>query len=239
MTTEQERLEKAKQKLMIMNKKVLHAQNISKKRNTKKPELEPLSPAPSPPPAARPKQNFSNTYLFELTESMIMDGFSEDEVAQYVKRVENDSKCTDLELDQHEILLNAELKKINRNIRRIKDPKPETPQKNEVEDEAEKDDSDNNSESKDSSPKQKGYAEIQMARNGQEPEKQDKAQNQPSEEDKKRSPSSKQTPKRSKLPARKKNSDSNTPGTPAVQATGAGAKFLADLLNDDDEPMPF
>lgn len=230
MTTEQERLEKAKQKLMIMNKKVLHAQNISKKRNTKKPELEPMSPAPSPP-QPRPKQNFSNTYLFELTESMIMDGFSEEEVSQYVKRVENDSKCTDLELDQHELLINAELKKINRNIRRIKDPKPETPQKNEPEDEIEKDDSD-------SSPKQKGYAEIQMARNGQEPEKQEKIQNQP-EEDKKRSSSTKQTPKRSKLPARKKNSDSNNPGTPAVQATGAGAKFLADLLNDNDEPMPF
>lgn len=234
MTTEQERLEKAKQKLMIMNKKVLHAQNISKKRNTKKPELEPMSPAPSP---SRPKQAFSNTYLFELTESMIMDGFSEDEVAQYVKRVENDAKCTDLELDQHEILINAELKKINRNIRRIKDPKPETPQKNETEDEPEKYDSDNNNESKDSSPKQKGYAELQLARIGQEPDKQEKNQIQPPEDDKKRSPSSKQTPKRSKLPTRKKNSD--TPDTPAVQATGAGAKFLADLLNDNDDPMPF
>lgn len=235
MTTEQERLERAKQKLMIMNKKVLHAQNISKKRNTKKPELEPLSPA-SPP--GQSKQNVTNTYLFELTESMIMDGFSESEVADYVKRVENDAKCTDLELDQHEISINAELKKINRTIRRIKDPKPDTPKKNEIEDEGEKSDNDNDAGTKESPARQKGYAELQMARMGQEPEKQEKAAPQNPEEDKKRSPSNKQTPKRSKLPSRKKTLDPNSE-TPAVQATGAGAKFLADLLNDNDDPMPF
>ena len=238
MTTEQERLLKAKQKLLNMNKKVLHAQNISKKRTPKKPDLDPLSP---PPPKPSNKGSTPSTYLFELTESMIVDGFTEEEVSNYVKLVEAESKCTDLELDQHEISVNSEIKKINRTIKRIKDPKGpnETPanEKNHAGDDSNNADDAkakqvNNSKQKNT--KQPGYAEIQKARgvaNQMEKEREKEKELQRSPEQIKKSYVS-PTPKKSKLPARKKDS-------PAIQATAAGAKFFADLANDDDDDMPF
>lgn len=234
MTTEQERLERAKHKLMIMNKKVINAQNMSKKRNIKKAELEPLSPlSSSPRQQSNPTKTSANTYFFELTESMIVDGFSETEVSEYVKQVEIESRSTDLELDQHEIQINQELKKINRLIKRIKDPKiPATPKTvNDSQDDISEAQI-NSPDSKD--PSQKSYLEIQKSRMPQEPEK---ILIKPPEDEKKKL-AGKPTPKRSKLPTKKKEIMESQGESPAIQATGAGAKFLADLLDGDDDP-PF
>jgi hypothetical protein len=202
MTTEQERLEKAKEKLMLMNRKVQNAQILSRKRLAAKPGDSPDT-RPPPPKLA------SNTYIFELTEALLADGFAEDVVVRYVEQVEADSKASDLELDQRELAIQAELKKINRAIARIKDPKPipppspaEPPQKEPAAD----------------SPV--GYAGLRQARQNPSPVK-------------KLPPI---TPK--KRERKKEEPPEEEP--PEVKATGAGAKFLADLMCDaDDDPSSF
>jgi hypothetical protein len=62
----------------------------------------------------------NSTYICELTESMLADGFSEEEVARYAGLVERDSKRTELELGQRELAVQIEVKKLNRAIGRIK-----------------------------------------------------------------------------------------------------------------------
>jgi hypothetical protein len=186
MATEQERMERARQKLLSMNRKVQHAQSISKKRQPLRP-LESVSPPPVAPP--RPP---TSTYIFELTESLLADGFGEDEVVDYVAHVEHDSKCSDIDLDQRELALQAEVKRINRAIGRIKDPKPPPTEPSES----------------DIAPAQSGYADIRQARQ--------KATASPQKPD-------------TKVIAPKPQ-----PERPVVKTTGAGAKFLADLADEDD-----
>jgi hypothetical protein len=192
MISEQERLERAKMKLLHMNRKVQHARNLSKKH----PPLPPLGDPPSDP------KPIANTYIFELTESMLADGFSEGEVARYAELVERDSRCSELELDQRELAVQAELKKVARAIVRIKDPKPRSardraPSVVELSESAVPDGS--------------RYADIHQPRN----------EKQPTPVAKKAAP----------IQKKKKNADVETPG---VRATGAGAKFLADLIGDGD-----
>lgn len=196
---EQERLEKAREKLLKMNQKVQHAQNISKKRTSVK-----ASAVKEEKPAKQ-----TNTYVFELTESMLIDGFDENEVVKYVELVETEAKSTSLDLDQREIQIQAELKKINRAIDRIRNPKvAESPEPGKVKKakEVPKDE--------EKVPSSPGYAELHAARMN------------PKNEVKKAAVAS--TPKKSV----KKEAKSKPGETPAVQATGAGAKFLADLVND-------
>ncbi|OHT11560.1 hypothetical protein TRFO_18913 [Tritrichomonas foetus] len=132
-------------------------------------------------------------------------------------------------------MVNAEIKKINRAIRRIKDPKPisarepaaESPRSEKSEKEVEPKESEN---------QQPGYAELQKVRNGQNHgEKQEKQEKPLSPVTRKVAASP--TPKKSKLPARRKTNEPDTPSA-GIQATAAGAKFFADLMNDDDDP-PF
>jgi hypothetical protein len=205
MLSEQERLDKAKAKLMNMNKRVQNAQNLSKKRVVR--QLEPLDPPkPANPPAS--------TYIFELTESLIADGFSEELVSQYVGQVESEAKQTDLDLDQRELVLQAELKRINRMIARIRDPKPPPAEPASKEPPAPMDPT------PESSPPS-GYAGMRQAR--QNP----------------MSPPKKVTVVTPKKPEReKKKMKEVVPEEGAIKATGAGAKFLADLMDDDQDP-PF
>jgi hypothetical protein len=205
MSTEQERMERARQKLLNMNRKVQRAQDISKKRQPLKP-LESASPPPAaPPPPPKPP---TSTYIFELTESLLADGFTEDEVVQYVALVEQDSKCSDIDLDQRELVIQAEVKKINRAIARIKDPKPPTsPEAPPAKEPSESD----------VAPAQADYAEIRQAR---------------------QNPSATTVARKAPLsphkPDKKMIAPKAEPERPAVKATGAGAKFLADLADDDD-----
>jgi hypothetical protein len=199
MLSEQDRLERAKLKLLSMNRKVQHAQSISKKR----PSLPPLDdPARSPPRPSPP------TYVFELTESMLADGFSEDRVLRYAALVERDSKCTDLDLDQRELALQAELKRINRAIARIRDPRRAAPRAA-------------TPPAADPEPAASGgYAETREARS------QGRGQARPPPASREAAPAVR---KRPPAPAHEA----------GVRATGAGAKFLADLMGDADGASPF
>jgi hypothetical protein len=202
MTCEQDRLEKAKQKLMTMNRRVQNAQNLSKKRLAK--PLEPMeAPAPAKPP--------STLYIFELTESLLADGFSEDFVAEYVGRVESDAKLSEIDLDQRDLALQAEVKKINRAIARITNPKPpadaspkEAPPPPDL--------------SPDSSPSA-GYAGMRQAR-----------QSPPT-------PPKKNVPLTPKKPEKERKKKEAKTDEVVVKATRAGAKFLADLMGDDEDPL--
>jgi hypothetical protein len=198
MSSEQERLDKAKEKLTNMNQRVQNAQNLAKKRTAKPVE------ALEPPIPAKPELT---TYIFELTESLVADGFPEDVIAKYVSQIETDSRLSDLDLDQRELTLQAELKKINRAITRITDPKPPAKQPNSP---------------NDASPEPSavpGYAVMHQAR--QNPQ----------------SPPKKVPPVTPKKPEKAKK-ESGLPEEGAVKTTGAGAKFLADLVDNDDDP-PF
>ena len=211
MADEQERLERAKQKLLKMNQKVQHAQNISKKR----------TPVKGPPPreekVAKTPQKSGTTYVFELTEAMLADGFDEEEVVRYVEQVEAESKASEIELDQRELAVKADLKKISRAIERIKNPKaPASP----VKPRKERPREDERPATSVDSP---GYSAIHQTRKS------------PKNEVKRAQIAV--TPKKAPISPPKKTSPRKTSDadTPAVKATGAGAKFLADLADDDDD----
>jgi hypothetical protein len=200
MASEQDLLEKAKQKLSDMNKRAQKARNMSKNRpGPRASEADLQAPVPAP---------VSNTYLFELTESMLADRFSEDDVVRYVAWVESDSKLSDLELDQRELSVQAELKRINLAIKRIKEPRAAK----EGEDGSQGHDGDP------ASPGPAGYAGIHQARQN------------PAVAKKKLSPGA------AKKPAKVKPEKPEWvgPGDGEIKATGAGAKFLEDLGQSDD-----
>ena len=211
MADEQERLERAKQKLLKMNQKVQHAQNITKKRTPVK-----AAPARAEEKPQQPAQKSGATYIFELTEAMLADGFDEEEVSRYVEKVEAESKASEIELDQRELAIKTELKKITRAIELIKNPKapssPDKPRK-----EKPKDD-----EKPAASADTPGYSAIHQTRKSPKNEvKQARIAVTPKKPE--------TTPKKT---SPRKRSDAEVP---AVKATGAGAKFLADLACDDDD----
>jgi hypothetical protein len=198
MLSDQERFERAKLKLLGMNRKVQHAQCISKKRSS----LPPLDDS-----APRPPKSTANTYVFELTESMLADGFPEDEVAKYAELMERDSKGADRDLDQRELALQAELKKINHAIARIRNSRPASPHEaaTSVAECSESGDA-------------VGYAGIHA-----------RAQSQAARPPSKRV-ATRQPPKKGAAPP------PEPADAPGVKATGAGARFLADLMGDGADP---
>jgi hypothetical protein len=199
MASEQDLLEKAKQKLSDMNRKAQQARNMSKNRpGPKASEADVQLPLPAP---------VSNTYLFELTESMLADRFSEDDVVRYVALVESDSKLSDLELDQRELNVQAELKRISLAIKRIKEPRAAK----EGEDGSQGHDGD-------LAAGPSGYAGIHQARQN------------PVVAKKKSSPGAAKKPAKVKV----EKPEWVSPGDGEIKATGAGARFLEDLGQSDE-----
>jgi hypothetical protein len=122
--------------------------------------------------------------------------------------VESDSKLSDLDLDQRELALQAEVKKINRAIARITNPKPpaDVPSAGPITDE------------RPDSPPSPGYAAMRQAR-----------QNPPTPP----KMAAVVTPRKPEKPKKEVKTEEVV-----VTATDAGAKFLADLLGDDED-SPF
>ena len=216
MSTEEERLAKAKRKLLDMNKKVQRAKIISEKHQVgqNKNEAEPQEIKPK-------KKTESSDYLFELTEGMINIGFSEEEVTNYIEKVEKLSKISDSELEKQEKNIHKDIKKINKSIQFLKDPKSaevasETASvKSEIS-------------VKDSSPDtlpplKQGPRYSDMIKGRQSPMIQ---RNLPSLISPKETNVSK-TPSKIPKPPKNKPKDADM-----VQATGAGAQFLASLADD-------
>jgi len=179
MNSEAERLEMAKQKLIQMNMKVQRAAAISKKHVLKK--------KTDPEPIIK-KIDKPNEFIFELTESLVEEGFNDEEVVEYIEKVEVLSTCNFSDLEQKEQILIKEIRKMSVEMNQKLYPKE---------------------------PSVKSF-EPELA---------------PKEEEK-----PKQSPQKSKIPVpspikstKKKVLDNEQP---EVQATGAGAQFLASLVSD-------
>ena len=133
MSSEEERLAKAKEKLLAMNKKVQHAtvsnkqrlmgkQNGSRSPRYQNPENHVISPRMQEQQQRQQKQS---DYFFQLTESMIGQGFTEEEVSKYTIKLEQMLKSNDLEAK--EAKAKKDIKKINaaiNDLERKKDSKP-------------------------------------------------------------------------------------------------------------------
>ena len=211
--SEDERLAKAKQKLVDMNKKVQRAKVISEKHHIYKNE------EPQPTIPRQKQESPSSDYLFELTETLInLEIFTEDEVTEYVKKVEKLAKLTDSELENNEKKNRTALKKINKSIQFLNDPshgQQTTPKTVKQKDQTEE------LQESESKPNQgPSYSDIAKGRQSPMPRKVSMPVT-PTKE------TVSQTPSKIPKPTKKK-----TPKNDKIQATGAGAKFLASLADD-------
>ncbi|KAH0794856.1 hypothetical protein GPJ56_001249 [Histomonas meleagridis] len=209
-----------------MNKKVHHAQDISKKHSVQKNRENntPKDPIKHPEP---------NLYLFQITESLLSIGFTEEEIQKHISNVEAKSKKNILELQQKETETNNEIKKINRAIRNIKKPKPREIKSAQT---IQSDDSistarSTHSESPSSARKTEttsvqSYAEIQKSRQNPTPSSPKRKSMIP-------------TPKKPKTPITASKGKKREIQSPTVQATKAGANFLAELANEEGDDLIF
>ena len=213
--SEEERLAKAKQKLLDMNRKVQRAKNISEKRQTKNEEIKQSKETPT-----KKKESGANDYLFELTEKMINLGvFSEEEVTKYVERVEKFSKMSDTDLENNQKKIQTAIKKINKSIQFLNDPKKAT-----------------------ETPKIEKQAKIEKPQENEEETKQNQELSYSDIAKGRQSPMVRKnmiqvpqgdtqvskTPSKIPKPQIKKKPKADD----KIQATGAGAQFLASLADD-------
>ena len=125
---------KAQKATDINRKHIYRNQNFLKSpgQNQKQNQKQQLSPRAQQQQEIQQKQT---DYCFELTEKMIEQGFSEEEVTKYISKLENLVKTNDLEKRENKI--KADLKKINLTIKELernknsKPNKPKIPQKQE------------------------------------------------------------------------------------------------------------
>ena len=137
MSTEEERLLKAKEKLLEMNRKAQKATYSNLQRNQGKPK-SPRFPQQQEPLLSPRMQQIKerakkrSDCIFALTEQMLEQGFSGEEVSKYTQKLENLVGCSDLE--KKEAIIKKDIKKINNAIndlhqkkssKRTK-PKPQT-----------------------------------------------------------------------------------------------------------------
>ena len=126
MSNENERFLKAREKLLEMNRKAQIATNINRRhlnspRQNQKPQLSPRAQQ------QLQKQQKQTDYCFELTEKMVEQGFSEEEVTKYISKLENLIKTNDIE--KREAKVKADLRKINLSIKELERAKNDKPKK--------------------------------------------------------------------------------------------------------------
>lgn len=218
MSENNERLLKAKQKLMEMNKKVQNATKISDKHRINK--------ADNDVPKAQNKQKFNKAdYLFELTEKMVLDGFDADEVTKYIEKLEKLSEKTESHLESNEVTIAKEIKKINKEHRRLVNPEKTSETASIISSEETKSNDTKSPHKEDQvkQPETPGYSELAKRKSTPTTKKTEQRESKIPQY----TPTKKQKPK-DKAPPQQ---DSNE----AVEMTGAGAQFLASLACDDDD----
>jgi hypothetical protein len=90
MSTEEDRLEKVKEKLTKMNQKSKNAQALSKQY-----VHNPVKEVEKPQTKVTPE----NSYFFQISELLIQNDFDEEEIINYLDQVETLSKKSNSELN--------------------------------------------------------------------------------------------------------------------------------------------
>lgn len=222
--SQNELLSKAKQKLQEMNKKVHNAAKISDKHR--------LNKAGNDTPKVQTKQKFNKAdYLFELTEKMVADGFDADEVTKYIEKLEKLSEKSEQHLENNEITVTKEIKKINKSLRQFLNPADKSSEASSVISSEE-----NNKSSIDNKTPHKEEQNLH---------KQDEGPSYSELARRKSTPTPKKTPEQreskiphytpTKIPKHKEKQPVQPEPNDDVQMTGAGAQFLASLACDEED----